>query len=555
MQYIQEVLNAFAIAKVVKYSEVNNLIEKCQEEGVSPEFYLASKRITEEKTCVKVLAGLFGMESADFDSLVLDKQMNLGIPIGLLRKNSVVPINDDDGVLTVAVATPLYFAKVSALNAFCPHPKRVILCEPAKIHKHIDSLFASVAVEMSKTDIVGQIVEQKEADDQTLESVNSAPTVRLVDSIIKEAIPLRASDIHIEPYETTVRVRYRIDGVMQERTTFPISTYSAITLRLKILCGMNIAEKRIPQDGRILMNVGGKDYDFRASSLPTVNGEKFVLRILDKDAFAFTRVNLGFTDNENKMIDGFLAQPHGIILLTGPTGCGKSTTLYSFLGEVNKPDRNIITVEDPVEFTMHGINQVQVNTKANLTFAAALRSILRQDPNIIMIGEIRDEETAQIAIRAAITGHLVFSTLHTNDAPGSISRLLDMGIEPYLLSDALVGVIAQRLVRRLCPICKKKVKTGPNLTAALGLSQSIDIYEPNGCNACNNSGYKGRIGVHEVLHINDKIKNIITSQQGMENIRDICIEDGLVTLVDSCRDLVIQGVTSVAEMLALAEKQ
>ena len=348
-----------------------------------------------------------------------------------------------------------------------------------------------------------------------------------------------------------MRVRYRIDGDLQERASFPIEAYSAICARLKIMSGMNIAERRAPQDGRINLTIGGKEYDFRVSTLPSVWGEKFVIRILDKTSFRFTRSDLGFTDAENAIIDRMLARPHGIILLTGPTGCGKSTTLYSFLKEVNEPKVNIITVEDPVEYTMEGITQTQVNTKANLTFATALRSILRQDPDIIMIGEIRDEETAEIAVRAAITGHLVFSTLHTNDAPGVVTRLEDMKIPDYLVADALVGVIAQRLVKRLCPACKKRGKTNIKEMEILGITEPVSIYRPTGCQFCNNTGYKGRVAVHEIMYMNETIKNQIAVTKNPEKIRALALEGGMTSLWNSCRNLVIAGVTSIQELMTL----
>ncbi|MBQ2711961.1 MAG: type II/IV secretion system protein, partial [Clostridia bacterium] len=367
------------------------------------------------------------------------------------------------------------------------------------------------------------------------------------------AIPFRTSDIHIEPFEKIVRVRYRIDGDLQDRAEFLIESYPAICARLKILAGLNIAERRIPQDGRINLNINGTEYDFRVSTLPTVYGEKFVIRILDKTAFRFTRTELGFTPEENSTIDKILAHPYGIVLITGPTGCGKSTTLYSFLKELNRPEVNIVTVEDPVEYTLQGINQTQVNAKANMTFASALRSILRQDPNIIMIGEVRDEETAQIAIRAAITGHLVFSTLHTNDAPGSVSRLMDMGVQSYLVADSLVGVISQRLVKRLCPVCKKKGKTNPREMEILGLDQPINICRPQGCQFCNNTGYKGRIAVHEVMYLSDELREMITKRMSHEEISAQAEKDGMVTLFNACRNYVLKGITSIAELLSIAD--
>ena len=377
------------------------------------------------------------------------------------------------------------------------------------------------------------------------------PAVRLVDSIIKEAIPFRASDIHIEPFEQKVKVRYRVDGDLQQRAEFPIEAYSAISARLKIMSGLNIAERRVPQDGRINMVIGGNEYDFRVSTLPTVFGEKFVIRILDKTSFQFTRADLGFSPEENKLVDKMLARPHGIILLTGPTGCGKSTTLYSFLKEVNRTDVNIVTVEDPVEYSMAGINQTQVNTKANMTFAAALRSILRQDPDIIMIGEIRDEETAEIAVRSAITGHIVFSTLHTNDAPGAIIRLEDMKVKDYLVADALVGVIAQRLVKKICPACRKRGKTNAREMEILGIDEPIVISRPQGCQFCNNTGYKGRIAVHELMYVNDKMRNAILTEKNIESLRKVAMENGMTPLWTSCRDLVIKGSTSIHELMSL----
>ena len=377
------------------------------------------------------------------------------------------------------------------------------------------------------------------------------PAGRLVDSIIKEAIPFRASDIHIEPFEQKVRVRYRIDGDLQQRAEFPIEAYSAISARLKIMSGLNIAERRVPQDGRINMLIGGNEYDFRVSTLPTVFGEKFVIRVLDKTSFQFTRADLGFSPEENKIVDKMLARPHGIILLTGPTGCGKSTTLYSFLKEVNRSDVNIVTVEDPVEYSMVGINQTQVNAKANMTFAAALRSILRQDPDIIMIGEIRDEETAEIAVRSAITGHIVFSTLHTNDAPGAIIRLEDMNVKDYLVADALVGVIAQRLVKKLCPACKKKGRTNAREMEILGITEPISISRPQGCQFCNNTGYKGRVAVHELMYMNDKMRNAVMAEKNLESLRQLAMENGMTPLYDCCRELVFKGITSIPELMNL----
>ena len=434
-----------------------------------------------------------------------------------------------------------------------------VLVPPTQIDIYIDSIVAVLSTTKALDDlqdagdreVINRVATGGVAVIDDAEDVINNPSVRLVDSIIREAIPFKASDIHIEPFERTVKVRYRIDGDLQQRVEFPIESYSAVCARLKILSGINIAERRIPQDGRISMSINGTEYDFRVSTLPTVYGEKFVIRILDKTSFNFTRTDLGFTPEENLVIDKILAHAYGIVLLTGPTGCGKSTTLYSFLKEINKPTVNVIIVEDPVEFTMHGINQVQVNTKADLTFANALRSILRQDPDVIMVGEIRDEDTAEIAVRSAITGHLVFSTLHTNDAPGAIIRLEDMKVSDYLVADALVGVIAQRLVKRLCPACKKRSKTNDAETKLLGLSEPVTVHRPQGCQFCNHTGYRGRVAVHEIMYMSERLRSAVTQGRPLDELREISKEEGMVNLWDSGKRLVMNGVTDISELMTL----
>ena len=503
-------------------------------------------------------AAYYCMPSVELDMLDIDDHLFEKFTYDFMKKHKIIPVCEDkNGMILVATGKPLNCHSLSALSTQFAAKYDFILVPPVQIDRYIDSIAAmentkSAIYDLNaeKTDKVIQSLGGETTVSSDNEVINN-PAVRLVDSIIKEAIPFRASDIHIEPFEHKVKVRYRVDGDLQERAEFPIEAYSAICARLKIMSGLNIAERRVPQDGRINMNIGGKEYDFRVSTLPTVFGEKFVIRILDKTSFQFTRADLGFTPEENKLVDKMLARPHGIILLTGPTGCGKSTTLYSFLKEVNHPDVNIVTVEDPVEYSMAGINQTQVNVKANMTFAAALRSILRQDPDIIMIGEIRDEETAEIAVRSAITGHLVFSTLHTNDAPGAITRLEDMKVKDYLVADALVGVIAQRLVKRICPACRKRGKTNPREMELLGIDEPIVISRPQGCQFCNNTGYKGRIAVHELMYVNDKMRNAILTEQNLENLRKVAAENGMTPLWTSCRELVYKGVTSIHELMSL----
>ena len=381
------------------------------------------------------------------------------------------------------------------------------------------------------------------------EEIDNSPIVLLVKQILEGGVRQRASDIHIEALETSVRVRYRIDGALKKVMTYDYSLMSAIVARIKIIGGMDISEKRKPQDGRISIFVDRKEFDIRVSCLPTVYGEKVVMRLTSKDGLTKPKSALGLGPEEMKVFDGILSNPHGIILVTGPTGSGKSTTLYTSLSELNTEDVNIITVEDPVEANIDGINQVQVNVKAEMTFAAALRSILRQDPDIIMIGEIRDGETAQIAVQAAITGHLVVSTLHTNSAASTVTRLIDMGIEPYVVGDALVGVIAQRLVRRLCK-CKQGRYAEDNEKKLLGIpeNEEFGVYEPVGCPLCNDTGFVGRIGVYEIMPVSRSLQAVIARGATADKIEEQALKEGMLTLKLAAGNLVKQGITSISEM-------
>lgn len=377
--------------------------------------------------------------------------------------------------------------------------------------------------------------------------------MRLVDSIIENAVKARASDIHIEPFENYIKIRYRIDGVLKEVLRPPKETHGALVTRIKILSNLNIAEKRLPQDGRIVTKVDDKDIDLRVSVLPTVFGEKVVIRILNKSGFMLSKKDIGIEGSDSDKLDNMMSSPYGIILVTGPTGSGKSTTLYSILNTLNNMDRNIVTVEDPVEYLIDGVNQVNVNVKAGLTFASGLRSILRQDPDIIMVGEIRDNETAEIAIRAAITGHLVLSTIHTNDAPSAVIRLVDMGIEPYLVSTSISGVISQRLVRKICPYCSKRYEASDYEKSILGVNKedSLFLKKGEGCLHCGNTGYIGRRGVFEIMEINRDVREQILKNRNTDELRDLCIRNGMKTLKTECVDLVKRGITTIDEMVKI----
>ncbi len=555
-----EILQFFVYKKIIKKREFDKILAESQRLNMPVERYLLAQGICNEIAALEAMGEFFQMPYIQLDMLEVDEKLLDQFELSFLRAKKLVPITMDvHGTMILACARPLDLAARSAVASVYSGSTAYILVPQTQIDVFIDGQIAirstATALKSIHHSLDAQSLEKGLGSGKarlgSAEDVINAPTVQLVDSIIKEAIPFRASDIHIEPFETYVTVRYRIDGKLNERARFHMGSYPAIAARLKILSGINIAERRIPQDGRINMNINGTEYDFRVSTLPTVHGEKFVIRVLDKSAFQLSRQELGFTQEANTLVDKMLARPYGIILMSGPTGCGKSTTLYTFLREINKPDINIVTVEDPVEYTMPGVNQVNVNNKANMTFASALRSIMRQDPDVIMIGEIRDEETAQIAVRAAITGHLVFSTIHTNDAPGVLTRLTDMGISNYFVADALIGVISQRLVKRLCPACKRKGKTNLAEMQAMGLTEAVSICRPRGCQFCGNTGYRGRVAVHEIMCLNDELREALAKDISAEQLRELAQRSGMRTIWQNCRDYVLRGITSVQELMAL----
>lgn len=474
----------------------------------------------------------------------------------LMRKNVLVPFGyeeDNPAALKVAMADPMNIIAMDDVNIITGKIVSPYLANGGDILAFLDKRFgkqqAKNIAEMYKKE-QGAVQEDDSAEKARKEEVENAPIVMLVNNILEQAVRERASDIHVEPFEREVRVRYRVDGSLREAITYDKSLLGVIIARIKIMSGMDISEKRKPQDGRLTVMVDRREYDVRVSALPTVYGEKIVMRLAFKEGFRKQKSELGMTPVDLDRFEAILKNPHGIILVTGPTGSGKSTTLYTALSALNREDVNIITVEDPVEANIDGVNQVQVNNKANLTFASALRSILRQDPDIIMIGEIRDNETAQIAVRASITGHLVVSTLHTNSTASSVARLRDMGIESYMISDSLVGIIAQRLVRRLCE-CKKERLATEDDRKKLGvpLEQEVKVYEPCGCKICNNTGYRGRIGIYEVMTITPEIKKLISNGADADVIHDAAVRDGMHTLRMSAASYVIEGVTSMAEMM------
>lgn len=506
---------------------------------------------------ITVLSAQMGVDYCEIKSVQIDESVLHLIPDNLIDKYHVMPIGydpDNPNMLQVAMSDPLDLTAIDDISIASGLQIEPLLSFEEDINsvagKYYGSAQAMEAAEAYKQEQAAQGLTQEEQDALNSE-VDNSPIVLLVNQIMEGGVRQRASDIHIEPLEDKVRVRYRIDGALKQVMTYDSSLLNAISARIKIIGGMDIAEKRKPQDGRITINVDHREYDVRVSILPTVYGEKTVMRLTSKEGLTKPKSGLGFSPSEIKTFDGILSNPHGIILVTGPTGSGKSTTLYTSLSELNTEDVNIITVEDPVEANINGINQVQVNVKAELTFASALRSILRQDPDIIMIGEIRDGETAQIAVQAAITGHLVVSTLHTNSAASTVTRIIDMGIEPYIIGDALVGVIAQRLVRRLCTACKQPRLADENEKIALGvkdLDDDVVIYEPKGCPLCNNTGYSGRIGVYEMMPVSRELAAIIAHGATADVIEKQALKEGMSTLKMSAARHVLNGVTSIEEM-------
>ncbi|MBD5513447.1 MAG: Flp pilus assembly complex ATPase component TadA [Lachnospiraceae bacterium] len=518
---------------------------------------LVDEGIVTEENIARALSDQLRYDMIDLQNVEIEEEVLKLVPANVLKKYKVLPFeySQETMMLRVAMADPMDIAALDDINIITNMQVEPVVATTRGVMLAIDRYYGQAEVNSALEEYTREKESQMmEQEDLYSEDVNNSPIVQLVKSMIEQAVRQRASDIHIEPMERQVRIRYRIDGALYEKATYSIRLLPAMVARIKIVGGMDISEKRKPQDGRITQIVDRHEYDIRVSILPTVYGEKTVMRLTSKNALTKEKSQLGFSPEELKKFDHILMNPHGILLVTGPTGSGKSTTLYTALSELNKEDVNIITVEDPVEANIDGINQVQVNNKANLTFASALRSILRQDPDIIMIGEIRDQETASIAVQASITGHLVVSTLHTNSAASTITRLADMGIEPYLIADSTIGVIAQRLARRLCPDCKRAKKADAEDLELLlkGPDEDITIYEPCGCPKCDGTGFRGRIGVYEIMEVTQPLKTIISKNGSAEDIKNKALEEGMSTLRMSATKYVLQGITSIKEMMRVS---
>ena len=507
------------------------------------------------------LAWLPHLETTQIDHELIKK-----VPISFARRYRILPLRYEEDAVIVATTDPLETVALDDLRLLLGKPVRSVLTTGlallACLNRVYDEAASPVGAEQVMEDIAAaenldQLAHELDEPQDLLDATDEAPIIRLVNSVLFQAVRQRASDIHFESFERGLVVRYRIDGVLYPVLTPPKRLQPSIIARLKIMAGLNIAEKRLPQDGRFAIRTAGKDVDLRVSVLPTSHGERVVLRLLEKENRLLNLTEMGFSADRLSSIQQLIQLAHGIILVTGPTGSGKTTTLYAALSQINAPDKNIITVEDPVEYQLLGIGQMQVNPKINLTFAAGLRSILRQDPDVIMIGEIRDRETAEIAIHASLTGHLVFSTLHTNDAASAATRLIDMGIEPFLVASSVMAVLAQRLLRQICPDCKKPYKPTPDELGRLGMDSkaSCTFYRGAGCPACSQTGYRGRTGIYELLVLDDDMRRLIGAKADSSAIKQAAIAKGMITLKQEGAAKVAQGVTTTEEVMRITQQE
>jgi general secretion pathway protein E len=491
------------------------------------------------------------------------------IPLSFAKRYELVPLLEDHGQVPVAISNPLNLHLIDDVRLLTGVPVTPVLASSEAIEDVLHALYeqaqetAEEVIEDLDSTRLNQLAESIEETTDLLTATEDAPIIRLLNSLMFRAVKERASDIHIEPYEREVVVRYRIDGVLHNVLTPPKRVHAALISRVKIMAGLDIAERRTPQDGRIGIRIGDREVDIRVSIIPVANGERAVLRLLDKEHLLLDLNQLGFSPAHRQRFDELIRLPHGILLVTGPTGSGKTTTLYAALSQINTPDKNILTIEDPIEYQLKGIGQMQINPKIQLTFASSLRSILRQDPDVILVGEIRDAETAEISIHAALTGHLVFSTLHTNDASGAVTRLVDMGIEPFLVASSVVAIVAQRLVRTICSACRQSYAPSPEELARLGLNRpsaanggrSITLARGAGCPTCSGSGYRGRVAIYEILVVDDQIRRLIMTKADAGALRDAAVAAGMRTLRLDGMAKVLQGLTTAEEVLRVTQQQ
>jgi general secretion pathway protein E len=538
-----------------------------QEKGGRLGEVLLHLRMLREEELLEGLALQFGLPwMPQLETVAVDHDLIKKVPITFCRRYRVLPLHQEEGAVLVASTDPLETVALDDLRLLLGKPIKPVLTTGAALLARLNRAYDETAnpagaeqvmEDLAASESLDQLAHELDEPQDLLDATDEAPIIRLVNSVLFQAVRQRASDIHFESFERGLVIRYRIDGVLYPVLTPPKHLQASIIARIKIMAGLNIAEKRLPQDGRFAIRTAGKDIDLRVSVLPTSHGERVVLRLLEKETRLLNLSEMGFSGGRLSTIHRLIQLAHGMILVTGPTGSGKTTTLYAALSHINSPDKNIITIEDPVEYQLPGVGQMQVNPKINLTFAAGLRSILRQDPDVIMIGEIRDRETAEIAIHASLTGHLVFSTLHTNDAASAATRLIDMGIEPFLVASSVVAVLAQRLIRKICPDCKTPYKPSAEELSRLDLSPQTDItlYRGVGCQACSQTGYRGRTGIFELMVLDDEIRRLIGSKADASAIKQAAIAKGMMTLKQDGAERVLQGHTSLEEVMRITQQE
>jgi len=555
----EKIAEALVEREVITQEQLDQIQEAHEKQGGSLSKHILESGFISEDAFREFLASCFRVRAVDLTSAEIDPEVIKLVPVEIATRFQLVPVARQGRTLQVAMVNPENLFAVDDLKFYTGLEVSPLVAPEPEVKAAIDKYYdradtlASVMQEMDDDiDVVDDEEEILRTQDMEAES-QAAPVVKLVNSLLADAVQRNASDIHVEPYEKHMRVRYRIDGVLHDMMSPPTRLKSAIISRLKIMAEMDIAERRVPQDGRIKLRVGSRTVDMRVSSLPTLFDEKIVLRILDKDNLQVDLNRLGFQPQALDEFSSAIKSPYGMVLVTGPTGSGKTTSLYSALTKINTPEVNVITVEDPVEYNLDGINQVQVNDEVGLSFASALKSILRQDPNIVMIGEIRDLETASIAVKAALTGHLVLSTLHTNDAPSSVGRMIDMGIEPFLVSSSVRLILAQRLVRRICERCKQEEAVPPEVLVEAGVSEedaaAAKIYRGSGCPNCNGSGYAGRLGIYEVMVLSPVIREMILDRASTAELRERAVAEGMISLRKDGLWKMLQGITSLEEVL------
>lgn len=556
----KKILSKLVDLNKISLSQSEELLKRSAEEKLSIEKELILKGVVTKEEISKILASELGMPYYEkIHETMVDPAILLKIPFRFLRQNSIIPVVIDNQ-LTLLTPDPRDLQLIDDLRLLIPKPLKQAVANRDVILESINKYYPFNTSQEMLDELKDEEEESFDLDlametQDILEMANDAPIVKLVNHLIFQAVKEEASDIHIEPFEKEVSIRYRIDGVMHQKTPIPPKRYhDAIVSRIKIMGNLNIAEKKVPQGGRIQVKVADKPIDLRISILPCNYGERVSMRILDKTKGVSLLETLGLGEHDYQVLTRIIERPYGIILVSGPTGSGKTTTLYSVLKRINKSDENIITVEDPVEYTMHGISQVQVNEKTGLTFAKALREILRQDPDTILIGEIRDVETARIATQAALTGHLVLSTIHTNSAPATITRLVDMSVEPYLISSSLACVVAQRLVRALCAACKEQFQPNQELFERLGMPADSQgtFFKAKGCAECHASGYKGRLAIFEVMEITDELAALILNNSDASTLRKTAIANGMTTLSQDGIRKIKLGLTTIEEVLSVA---